>query len=303
MIQTLKSSKPKVWQVVAWFVAIGWLGSLPPSLSGAEKRLTTDGRLKDSPTFVDRTGTELAFVVQETPSLMRLMRLRLSDGVVTPISPELEKNEFEPAFSSDGAWLASVQSRGNLSMSLVIRPLPQGDEVEIKPTGGFCGYRCPTFSPDGRRVFYSFADEDRQTIVSVDRQGGDQKRIIGGPGHANWPSLSPDGQRLFFSSTRDGNYEIYSSKPDGSDLRRLTDHPRKDIRPRVSPDGTRIAFTSGRDGNYEIYVMAVDGSQVVRVTQHAERDDYPAWHPNAQQLVIVSERLGQHDLFLVDVPK
>lgn len=265
------------------------------------RQLTTDGRFKDSPTFIDLAGTEFAYVVLESPNLMRTMRQKLNDGTTAPLTPDLQKNEFEPAFSADGAWVASVQSRGNLSMGLVIRAYPTGEEHEVKPEGGFCGYRAPTFTPDGSRVFYSFADQDRQSIVSVNRQGTDPKKIITGPGHANWPSFARDGQRLFFSSTRDGNYEIYSSKPDGSDIVRLTDHPRQDIRPRVSPDGKRIVFTSSRDGNYELYLMRADGSQVRRLTDNPERDDYPAWHPNSRQVIFISERNGKHDAFLMDV--
>jgi Tol biopolymer transport system component len=231
------------------------------------------------------------------------MKLKIADGTVEPITPNLEKNEFEPAFTTDGSWLATVQSRGNLSMSLVIRQYPTGSEVEIKPEGGFCGYRAPAFTPDGARVYYSFADEERQNIVSVDRDGGNKQFIVRGPGHANWPNLTPDGQQLVFSSTRDGNYEIYAAKPDGTAVRRLTDSPTQDIRPRVSPDGKWIAFTSGRDGNYEIYIMGWDGAPPRRITDNPERDDYPAWHPNSRQLAIVSERSGQHDLYLIDIAR
>jgi Tol biopolymer transport system component len=227
----------------------------------------------------------------------------VADGVVTPLNPDWPKNEFEPAFSRDGTWLASVQSRGNLSMALVVRAFPQGQEFELPPEGGFCGFRSPTFTPDGKQVYYSFADKDRQAILAVNRQGGDKRTIIEGPGHANWPSFSTDGKQLAFGSTRDGNYEIYVSQPDGSAVRRLTDQPRQDIRPRFSPDGKRIVFTSGRDGNYEIYVMNADGTNPRRLTSNPERDDYAAWHPNSRQIVFVSERAGRYDLYLLDVPE
>jgi Tol biopolymer transport system component len=264
------------------------------------QRLTTDGRFKDAPAFVDPAGRELAFVVQETPQLMRAMRLNLADGAVTALNPEWHKNEFEPAFSRDGLSLASVQSRGNLSMAIVVRGFPQGPEFELPPEGGFCGFRSPTFTPDGKQVYYSFADRDRQSIMAVNRQGGDKRTIIDGPGHANWPSFSADGMQFVFGSTRHGNYEIYAAKPDGSDVRRLTDHPRQDIRPRFSPDGKRIVFTSGRDGNYEIYVMQADGGHPRRLTDNPERDDYACWHPDSRRIVYVSERSGRHDLYMLD---
>ena len=267
-----------------------------------ERRLTSDGRLKESPVFIGPSGQEIAYVVQESPSLLRTMKLRLADGHSEPLTPGWEKNEFEPAFSVDGQWLATIQSRGNLSLALVIRPTNAMNAAEVRPEGGFCGYRSPAFTPDAQRVYYSFADEDHQGIYSVDRQGGDKKRIVQGPGHANWPCVTPDGTQLVFGSSREGNYDLYVSRLDGTEVRRLTDSPRQDIRPRVSPDGKWIAFTSARDGNYEIYVLGWDGSPPRRITNHPERDDYAAWHPNSRQLVIVSERAGKHDLYLVDLP-
>lgn len=272
------------------------------SAAADEIRLTDDGRLKSDPAFVDRTGAEIVFVVQARPSLMQLMRLKLGDRSVAAVHPEQNKNEFEPAFSPDGNVLAFIQSRGNLSLALVIRDKSRGKDAEIPPMGGFSGAHSPTLSPDGSRVLFSYPDNGRQRILSVNLDAKDQKTIIDSDGVNNWPHFSPDGKRLVFASTRDDDYEIYSAAADGTDVRRLTSSPKQDIRPRFSPDGSRIAFTSSRDGNYEIYVMQSDGSGVTRVTNNPERDDYAAWHPEGKKLVIVSERQGRHDLYLLDVP-
>ena len=287
-------------RIPRWCVGVLAILCATTTRAAEPQPLTTDGRYKDAPAFIDPAAQELAFIVQESPQLMRAMRLRLADGSVAPLNPEWHKNEFEPAFSRDGTWLASVQSRGNLSMALVVRAFPEGREFEVPPEGGFCGFRSPTFTPDGKHVYYSFADRDRQSIMAVNRQGGDKRTIIDGPGHANWPSFAPDGKRFVFGSTRHGNYEIYVALADGSDVRRLTENPRQDIRPRISPDGRRIAFTSGRDGNYEIYVMQADGSNTQRLTVNPERDDYASWHPDSRHLVYVSERDGRHDVYMLD---
>ncbi len=273
-----------------------------PDVVWAEQRLTTDGRIKNSPVFVDRSGSELIYVLQERPVQFRLMRFKLADQSVAPVHPQQTKTEFEPALSLDGNVLAYVQSRGNLSLALMIHDARTGKAVEVPPGAGFSGPRSPAISPDGTRVLFSYADQGRQRIYSVNLEARDQKTIIDSDGVNNWPDFSPDGRRIVFASTRDDDYEIYSAAADGSDARRLTNSPRQDIRPRYSPDGSLIAFMSSRDGNYEIYVMKADGSDVRRVTQNPESDDYPAWHPDGKRLVIVSERDGRHDLYLLDVP-
>ncbi len=264
-------------------------------------RLTTDGAIKSSPVFADRSGAEIVFVVQERPVQMRLMRMKLADRSVTPENANQTRTEMEPALAPDGRVLAYVESRGNLSLGLVIREKGAAKDGDVPPGGGFSGLRSPAVSPDGTRVFFSLPEQGRQRIYSVNLAGGDRQTIIDSDGVNNWPDFSPDGKRLVFASTRDDDYEIYTAAANGSDVKRLTKSPRQDIRPRFSPDGNRIAFTSNRDGNYEIYVMNADGSGVTRVTDHPERDDYPAWHPDGKRLVIVSERDGRHDLYLVDV--
>jgi Tol biopolymer transport system component len=168
-----------------------------------EKRLTSDGRLKSAPVFLDREGKELAYVVQDGPNCLRLMRLKLADGTTTAISPRETNSQMEPACSADGRYLAFVQSRGNLTLGLVIRDLQTGSEAEVKPGGGFSGPRSPAFAPDGR-VLFSFAERGRQMILSVNRQAGDRRTVIDTPGINNWPHVSADGKRMVFSSTRDG---------------------------------------------------------------------------------------------------
>ena len=264
------------------------------------ERLTSDGRVKFSPVFVN-TG-ELVYVDMVSPVLTRIQRFHLADGRIEALFPEAKTQEFEPAFSADGRTCAFVQTRGTLSLALVIHDLEESRSAELPPPGGFAGYRTPTFSPDGTRVVFSMADDGLQDLFSVDTQAANRVKLTKNNGLNYWPCFSPDGNRILFGSTRDGNYEIYSMSADGTDVRRLTDCRFQDIRPRYSPDGKRIAYTSTRDGNYEVYVMDADGTAVVRVTNHPERDDYPTWHPDGNRLVMVSERDGSHDLYVAEIP-
>lgn len=282
------------------FVAV-WLVCIATATAAGPVQLTTDGRLKRDPIFAEQ-GQEILFAVQESPVLLQLTRLRLADGSQSPIHPDQTKAEFEPTLSADGRYLAYVQSRGNLSLALVVEDLKERKLAEVPPAGGFAGMSSPAIAPDNSRVLYSFADGGRQQLYSASVLAQDRKVVTDSQGINNWPSFSPDGTQIAFGSTRDGNYDVYVMNADGSNVRKLTDTPVQDIRPRFSPDGRQLAFTSNRDGNYEIYVMRTDGTHVRRVTENSERDDYPAWHPDGRRLVLVSEHSGRHDLFLIDVP-
>lgn len=274
--------------------------------AGAEEAqpLTADGRLKRDPVFVGSSGKSLIFTVEEKPDQLRLMHLAVSERKSEPVHPDQTKSEFEPALSGDGRYLAFVQSRGNLSLALVLEDRQTGKQAEVPPGGGFSGVSAPAIAAAGTRMLFSYAERGRQHIFAADIELSaveikNRRILLESEGINNWPGFSPDGKQVVFASTRGGNYDVYLCQSDGTQLRQLTTSPFQDIRPRFSPDGTRIAFTSGRDGNYEIYVLDLSTGHETRLTNHPERDDYAAWHPDGEHLVTVSERRGRHDLYLV----
>jgi TolB protein len=269
--------------------------------SAAERQLTDDHRYKRDPVFLD--AHTLIYVVQARPEQLQLLRLDLPGGKQRPVHKDETRSELEPAVSRDGRFLAFLQSRSAASVGMVIEDTREKKTAEIPPASGFSGMRSPSFTPDGKRVLYVFAEGGRQKVFSCNISAGDRKVLIDINGICNWPSVSGDGRTLLFGSTHDGNYEIYrASASDGSGIRRLTTHKAQDVRPRFSPDGRRVVFVSNRDGNREIYVMGVDGTGVKRVTEHPERDDYPAWHPDGKRIVYVAERKGRFDLRLRSLP-
>ena len=278
------------------------VSGLLPRIVSAEERLTHDGAVKTDPVFVDRSGQELVYVVNDLATRFRLMRLRMSDRQVTPVHADETRAEFEPSYSSDGRWTSYLQSRGNLNLALVVQETTSGGkEFSAVLGGGFSGARSPSLSHNGQQVVYSYPEEGRQQIYIADYELKTRRSLVDSTGGNNWPSFSPDGKSLLFGSSRDDDFEIYVAHADGSQPRRLTHSPGQDVRPRWSPDGRQIAFTSNRDGNYEIYVMQADGSHPRRVTNHRERDDYATWHPSGKELVVVSERNGGHDLYRIEV--
>ena len=277
-----------------------WACLMVAMVEGAEpQRLTYDGRIKMGPTFLD--DEELIFVDLAKPELTSILRMNLRDGTIEPLHTDAKSQELEPAFSDDGVYCVFLRARGALSVELVIRNEREKTEAIVPPANGFCGFRTPAFFRHGKRVVFSYAEDGRQDIFSVNLQGEDRQQHTQNNGMNYWPSFSPSDEQLLFGSTRDGNYEIYRMKPDGSEVVRLTNHPFQDVRPQYSPDGKRIAFTSHRDGNFEIYLMDTNGDNLQRVTNHPERDDFPTWHPDGRHLVMISERQGSHDLYMVEV--
>src|SRR5678815_3646859 len=74
----------------------------------------------------------------------------------------------------------------------------------------------PRFSPDGRDVVYSMAENGNTDIYVVSASGGSPRRLTATPGADTSPSYSPDGRRIVFESDRSGNQQLYMMDADGS---------------------------------------------------------------------------------------
>src|SRR5947207_748320 len=71
------------------------LSLLAGPLSAAEPiRLTTDGKLKYSPVFLNG-GKEIVYHDLEKPELYRLQRLNIATRTVEPVHPKAASSEFE----------------------------------------------------------------------------------------------------------------------------------------------------------------------------------------------------------------
>ena len=268
----------------------------------SSRRLTTDGREKRDPVFVDG-GKAIVFTVLEQHDQLSLIRLNVADLSAERLHPGIDVSEYDASFSTNERYYAYLQNDGNLRTKVVVRDTRDGTEVRHDPKGGFVGVRNVSMAPDGSCAIFAFPGVgDGQQIYSLPADGKN-RRVLTDSGFIDaCPRFSMDGKWIAFTSTRSENFDIFVMTSEGTRVRRLTNHRGLDTRPAWSADGRQLAFTSLRDGNYDIYVMNVDGSRVRRVTRHEERDDFAFWHPKGQQLVVVSERRGQHDLYLVDVP-
>jgi|SRR5579863_5500161 len=264
------------------------------------RRLTSDGRLKLAPVFLD-DGAEIAYPVHDIPNRLTLMRLTLADGSQVRMFPEIEQHLLDVTVSRNGRYVVLARAATSPQLPLVIKDTASNTEAVYNPQEARAGVRSPSISPDSTRVVFGQSAPGGQQIASLDMKAGDLKFLTRAAGINTHPHYSPDGKQIVFSSSRDGDFEIYVMQADGANVRRLTNSPGMDSHPHWSPDGKRICFTSRRDSNYEIYVMQADGSDPRNVTNHPERDDFATWHPSGRQLVTVSERQGDYDLYLFDV--
>jgi Tol biopolymer transport system component len=175
-------------------------------------------------------------------------------------------------FSPDNTYLAAAYLRGGSSFIYKI-PLDTGKAVRLtKVTDGYEGI--PSFSPDGRRIIYSYSPQhgghSRIVISNVDGSSSYPWRS-GSETDDLRPLFASDDKTIIFA--RSGYYgsyspiaqpaqhewNFYASDLDGDNLRQLTsDNFYLVSRASVSPDGKTLLFVSSEQNGDVILGYSLD---------------------------------------------
>src|SRR5215218_139594 len=109
-------------------------------------------------------------------------------------------------------------------------------------------------------IVFSYAGD----LWSVERPGGDARRLTSGVGRETDPFFSPDGSAIAFTGEYDGNVDVYVMPATGGAPRRLTWHPGPDEAAGWTPDGHRVLFRTGRISHHyftRLFTMPAEGAQ------------------------------------------
>lgn len=104
-------------------------------------------------------------------------------------------------------------------------------------------------------IVFSYAGD----LWSVERSGGEAKRLTSHPGEESFPVFSPDGSQIAFSRQIGGNWDVYVMPAGGGEARQITFHPRNDYATGWTPDGTSILFMSSLTGVPRLYTIRIGG--------------------------------------------
>jgi Tol biopolymer transport system component len=207
--------------------------------------------------------------------------------------------EFDPAnpTSNDFCHVAYTDASGG---NMVVLPLANHDQCEATPS----------FSPDGRRIFYEgYNGRRRDEIWSMSLTGADRRLITACEGQGVTDSeVSPDGTMLAFTCFSRKGQALFDSRVDGSHLRQLTPYSLNvGTKADWSPDGDRILFIATQnqgtpDAQVNTGTIRSDGTGLFWVT------NYPAggrlafgnsYSPDGQWIVLRLEENGLYALYKI----
>lgn len=286
------------------FDMLGDLYTVP--LAGGEARALTQGIEWNFQPRFSPDGNTIAFISDRSGGdNLWLMNADGSDP--RAVTDESEHLVHNPSWSPDGQYL--VAKKGFVST----RSIPAG-EIWLFHRGGGDGVQLierpdgetaqkniaePTFSPDGRYVYFSQDttpgsvwqyDKDSTgqifTIERLDRETGEKETFVAGPGGAIRPTPSPDGRYLaFVKRTPAMTSALYLLDLEDGRQWAIYDALERDLQETNgsqgntpafawTPDSASLVFSAGG----KIHRVAVESreAEVIPVRVKAEKKIHPA---------------------------
>jgi Tol biopolymer transport system component len=189
----------------------------------------------------------------------------------------------------------------------------------------------PAFSPDGRRISYSYSPGNgaHSGIIIGNIDGSDLHSWSSSETNDYWPVFSPDNKTIVFArSGFFGSYSpiaqphphawsFYASNLDGTNVRELTSESFYMASPAsVSPDGKNIVMVAeGIDSNRQIAVYSLDrpGKPTHSLQPHVPKEadhknpilNFPNYMPDGKSILFMAASDGKHgydyDVYRVDL--
>lgn len=200
-------------------------------------------------------------------------------------------HDYNASYSPDGTKIAFISSRsGGHELHIIGAPNSYA-QIPIQLTSEGCINETPTWSPDGRRLYWaSNCDGDFELYrgdlkYDQDSQFGAFARLVNvtkltdNTSDDRFPRVSPDGLHLAYSNNAAGNWDLYLLNTNGgAPIGPLLNSAANEEGPTWSPDGRSIAFASDSDGDYEIYTMVWNRPETAqKITNNNAQDRWPLW--------------------------
>jgi Tol biopolymer transport system component len=246
-----------------------------------------------SPSFAS-DGSALFFQAESADGSALKRAERGENGVlhVATIVDDAAKN-YHVRLSPDGRSVAFDSDRDGVRGVYVA--LADGSGVRRVSGSGYAAV--PSWSPDGRRLAFLRADNNRPTVWNLwllDLDTGETSRLTNYRYGQVWTGAwFPDGRRIAYShedrlillDLDSGRSTSYTSPRRGRLLRT----------PAVSPDGRWIMFQVFRDGGW---LLDLESGSMQRVLDDPSAEEF-TWEPDGRRVAFHSRRSGTWSLWIM----
>jgi Tol biopolymer transport system component/DNA-binding winged helix-turn-helix (wHTH) protein len=212
------------------------------------------------------------------------------------------RNTWQPAFSPDGKYLASVcvLSEG---VAKVYLQTPDGKQArELKGARSSEGFSGLAWAEDSQSLLYC----SDQHLWRVPLAGGKPEILLFAQ-DVESVAVASHGNRLAFAQVHHSSNVFQLALASQTKLTapatKLISSTRGDAGAHVSPDGQHIAFQSWRSGNPEVWVCDRDASNPVQLTSFGGPSiGEPRWSPDGRRIVFdLRTDSGIPELYMLDL--
>jgi serine/threonine protein kinase/Tol biopolymer transport system component len=271
------------------------------------RRLTDRGY---NPTW-SPTGTEIVCATEGVDNPLR--RNATSKLLLVPVDTGVPRelwagDAVQPSWSPHGTRIAFWNvTAGSAQRNIWTITASGGDPVRVTDDGHLNW--SPTWSPDGKYIYYSSDRSGPLNIwrVPIDEDSG---KVLGSPEPLSTPSpssalisFSKDGRRMVYASD-DGKSNLESlqldasGKPVAGTLAAITHGGGRVQSLSGSPDGQAVVYYAAAPQE-DVYLIRVDGSSQVRLTNDPARDRMPRWSADGKRIIFYSNRTGNYEAWSI----
>jgi len=205
------------------------------------------------------------------------------------------------------------------SGELVVHNLVTGKEHIIKASAGVAGHEgdplSPVFSPDGRTIAYTVADEQevqkekahKRCLYLIGADGTNKRMLCHDVDPIAW---SADGKKILgmtIGNKEDPIYIVWVSTEDGSIGNRIEFPTKRYQAISLSPDMRHLAFDRPQagdpnatwwEGKWDIFVLDLNSGQESPIVRNPAGEVLLGWAPSGKHILFLSDRMGTWDAWL-----
>lgn len=207
------------------------------------------------------------------------LHLMNADGTdVTPLRPDFQ--QYDPTFSPDGGRIVYAEFADGRT-NLFAYALASATITRL--TDGAWTDSFPSFTPDGRHIFFtSQRDDALGEIYRMDADGSNVVRITTNTDFEFLGEVSPDGTKLAYAAraaTGTQSLAVFVSDIDGSNAVALTSTQDRidDENPVWSPDGAYLAWRPFVGNRAQVYRMQANGLFATDLSRNDAREIVGDW--------------------------
>jgi Tol biopolymer transport system component len=289
-----------------------WAVYLMPALGGNPQRvLLTPGPVNISAPQWAPDGRRLYVLAVEADGIRNViidldLKTLESSRIVLPAHDSPRR--WDLSLRPDGRRFAYLEAGGGDPELSRLWTIAASGGNALPLTDGFTNVWSPTWSSDGRRIFYVSNRGDsmdlwQQAVTEDGRPNGEPLAVTTGVGVGS-AVFAPDGSRLAYSrGGRVSNVWRVPLHPDRpatwADASQLTTERAFIEFVDISPTGSHLAISSDRRGNQDLWLLPASGGEMTPLAIDPTPDWNPRWSPDGNQIAFYAYRSGNRDIWVM----